>query len=162
MPFPLDATPARITIPGTIHSLAQAPMPPFHLAFPVTDLEATRAFYSGLLGCRVGREDTRWIDFDFFGHQLSAHLIDAAPAIEPTNEVDGKAVPVRHFGAVLEWADWEQLAQRLHEARIGFLIEPHIRFAGQVGEQATLFITDPSGNGLEFKAFREPERLFMR
>lgn len=137
-------------------------MPPFHLAFPVTDIEASRAFYGGLLGCAVGREDTRWIDFDFFGHQISAHLVDTAPAAEPTNQVDGKAVPVRHFGAVLEWEEWQRLAQRLRDARIEFLIEPHIRFAGQVGEQATLFITDPSGNGLEFKAFRDPQRLFAR
>ncbi|HEY9198993.1 MAG TPA: VOC family protein [Gammaproteobacteria bacterium] len=137
-------------------------MPPFHLAFPVTDLEAARAFYGGLLGCAVGREDARWIDFDFFGHQISAHLVDAVPAAEPTNLVDGKAVPVRHFGAVLAWDDWQRLAQRLREAGIGFLIEPHIRFAGQIGEQATLFITDPSGNGLEFKSFKDPQRLFAR
>lgn len=137
-------------------------MPPFHLAFPVTDLEATRAFYNALLGCAVGREDTRWIDFDFFGHQISAHLVDSAPAPEPTNEVDGKAVPVRHFGAVLAWDDWHRLAQRLRDAGVGFLIEPHIRFAGQVGEQATLFITDPSGNGLEFKSFKDPRCLFAR
>lgn len=147
-------------------------MTPFHLAFPVLDIEATRAFYSGLLGCAVGREDTRWIDFDFFGHQLSAHLVDAPLAPEPTNQepinqgptnqVDGKAVPVRHFGAVLDWDDWQILARRLRDAGIEFLIEPHIRFAGQIGEQATLFITDPSGNGLEFKAFKDPRRLFAR
>lgn len=137
-------------------------MPPFHLAFPVTDLAATRAFYRDVLGCACGREDTRWIDFDFFGHQLSAHLVDRPPAAEPTNDVDGRAVPVRHFGAVLEWAEWERLAQRLRAAHIAFLIEPHIRFAGQAGEQATLFIVDPSGNGLEFKAFKDPQRLFAR
>ena len=137
-------------------------MPPFHLAFPVLDIEATRAFYGGLLGCTVGREDTRWIDFDFFGHQLSAHLVDMPLAPEPTNQVDGKAVPVRHFGAVLDWNDWQVLAQRLRDAGIVFLIDPHMRFAGQVGEQATLFITDPSGNGLEFKAFKDPQRLFAR
>jgi uncharacterized protein len=137
-------------------------MPPFHLAFPVIDIETTRAFYAGLLGCAVGREDTRWIDFDFFGHQLSAHLVDEAPAPGPTNEVDGKAVPVRHFGAVLDWDAWHALAERLRAAGIGFLIEPHTRFPGQVGEQATLFIQDPSGNGLEFKAFRDPRRLFAR
>lgn len=138
------------------------PIPPFHLAFPVTDLEATRAFYTGLLGCVVGREDARWIDFDFFGHQISAHLVDLAPEPGPTNEVDGKAVPVRHFGAVLDWDGWLALAERLRGADIVFLIEPHIRFAGQVGEQATLFIQDPSGNGLEFKAFKDPQRLFAR
>ena len=137
-------------------------MPPFHLAFPVLDIEATRAFYGGLLGCTVGREDTRWIDFDFFGHQLSAHLVDMPLASEPTNQVDGKAVPVRHFGVVLDWNDWQVLAQRLRDAGIVFLIDPHMRFAGQVGEQATMFITDPSGNGLEFKAFKDPKRLFAR
>lgn len=137
-------------------------IPPFHLAFPVTDIGSTRDFYAGVLGCAVGREDTRWIDFDFFGHQISAHLVDQPPAPEPTNQVDGKAVPVRHFGAVLGWGDWQTLAERLRAAGIGFLIEPHIRFAGQVGEQATLFIQDPSGNGLEFKAFKDPRRLFAR
>lgn len=136
------------------------PMPPFHLAFPVTDLVTTRAFYVDLLGCVVGREDIRWIDFDFFGHQISAHLIDTMPVSEPTNMVDGKAVPVRHFGAVLDWHDWHDLAERLRDVDTQFLIEPHIRFAGQLGEQATLFIQDPSGNGLEFKAFKDPLRLF--
>ena len=135
-------------------------MPPFHLAFPVTDLVTTRAFYAGLLGCAVGREDSRWIDFDFFGHQISAHLVEAMPASEPTNIVDGKAVPVRHFGAVLDWDEWQALAGRLREVGTPFLIEPHIRFAGQLGEQATLFIQDPSGNGVEFKAFKDPQRLF--
>jgi len=138
------------------------PMPPFHLSFPILDIAATRAFYNGVLGCAIGREDTRWIDFNFSGHQLSAHLVDTPPAPEPTNQVDGKAVPVRHFGVVLDWDDWQRLAQRLRVAQIEFLIEPHIRFAGQVGEQATLFITDPSGNGLEFKSFRDPQRLFAR
>ncbi|MBU1191694.1 MAG: VOC family protein [Gammaproteobacteria bacterium] len=138
------------------------PIPRFHLAFPVTDLAMTRNFYAGLLGCAVGREDTRWIDFDFFGHQISAHLVDAMPAPGPTNEVDGKAVPVRHFGAVLDWKDWHALAERLRQSDVAFLIEPHIRFAGQVGEQATLFIEDPCGNGLEFKSFKDPQRLFAR
>lgn len=137
-------------------------MPPFHLAFPVVDIETTRAFYAGVLGCAVGREDSRWIDFDFYGHQLSAHLVDEPPAPGPTNPVDGRVVPVRHFGAVLGWDAWHALAERLRAAEIAFLIEPHIRFAGQVGEQATLFIQDPSGNGLEFKAFKDPRRLFAR
>ncbi len=110
-------------------------MPPFHLAFPILDIAATRAFYSGVLGCAIGREDTRWIDFDFFGHQLSAHLVDTPPAPEPTNQVDGKAVPVRHFGVVLDWDDWQQLAQRLRDARTEFLIEPHIRFAGRLASR---------------------------
>ncbi len=135
---------------------------PFHLAFPVNDLTATRAFYTERLGCAVGREDVRWIDFDFFGHQLSAHLVDVMPAPGPTNLVDGKAVPVSHFGAVLDWDDWQELADRLRAAHSAFLIEPHTRFAGQVGEQATLFIQDPSGNGLEFKSFKDPQRIFAR
>ena len=137
-------------------------MPPFHLAFPVMDLDATRAFYVQCLGCRVGREDSRWIDFDFFGHQISAHLVDDAPTRGPTNRVDGKDVPVRHFGAILEWQQWQDLAERLRGSGMTFLIEPHIRFAGQIGEQATLFIQDPSGNGLEFKAFKDPCRIFAR
>lgn len=137
-------------------------MPPFHLAFPVTDLQAARSFYAGLLGCGIGREDTRWIDFDFFGHQITAHLVDAVPARGPTNDVDGKAVPVCHFGAVLEWAAWHALAERLRAAQLSFLIAPHIRFAGQVGEQATFFIQDPAGNGLEFKSFKDPQRIFAR
>lgn len=137
-------------------------MSPFHLAFPVSDLSAARAFYAELLGCAIGREATRWIDFDFFGHQISAHLVDALPAPGLTNEVDGKAVPVRHFGIVFDWDDWHDLAAHLRASGIAFLIEPHIRFAEQVGEQATLFIQDPSGNGLEFKAFKDPRRLFAR
>ncbi|ACY15201.1 VOC family protein [Haliangium ochraceum] len=135
---------------------------PFHLAFPVTDLAATRGFYAELLGCGIGREDERWIDFDFFGHQITAHLVDAALASPAGNLVDGKDVPIPHFGAVLEWAAWHQLAARLRQAGLSFLIEPHIRFPGQVGEQATMFLRDPSGNHLEFKSFREPERLFQR
>lgn len=134
---------------------------PFHLAFPVTDLEATRGFFVQTLGCTVGRESERWIDFDFFGHQISAHLVDEQ-APEPCNEVDGKSVPVRHFGAVLPWEDWHRLADRVRAAGAEFLIGPYIRFAGQPGEQATFFIRDPSGNALEFKSFRDPDRLFAR
>lgn len=139
-------------------------MPPFHLAFPVADLAATRAFYADQLGCAVGREAERWIDFDFFGHQVSAHLRPEAlrPAGDPTNPVDGDAVPVRHFGAVLPWADWEALAARLGAKGVAFLIAPRIRFAGTVGEQGTFFVQDPSGNALEFKSFRDPSRLFGR
>ncbi|WP_428262217.1 VOC family protein [Haliangium sp.] len=139
------------------------PRPPFHLAFPVTDLEATRRFYVELLGCRVGRESERWIDFDFFGHQITAHRVDGrAVAPTPTNEVDAKDVPVPHFGAVLGWERWHTLAERLRGAQVAFVIEPHIRFPGEVGEQATMFLCDPSGNHLEFKAFQAPERLFQR
>ena len=134
--------------------------PPFHLAFPVTDLEAARRFYVELLGARVGRESDRWIDFDFFGHQVTAHLVDAPESGAPTNRVDGKEVPVRHFGAVLEWQAWHAMRDRLQAAGVEWLIEPHIRFPGEVGEQATLFLTDPSGNGVELKSFRDPSRLF--
>ncbi|WP_437929175.1 VOC family protein [Sorangium sp. So ce291] len=144
--------------------------PPFHLAFPVSDLEATRRFYVDVLGCRVGREATRWIDFDFFGHQISAHLVDenrvdenrvdGAGAVLPTNPVDGKDVPVRHFGAILEWRAWHALVERLRGLGVQFLIEPHIRFVGEPGEQATLFVVDPSGHALEFKSFRDTRQIF--
>ena len=135
--------------------------PPFHLAFPVHDLAAARAFYTGTLGCRIGREAERWIDFDFFGHQITAHL---APGDGPAaaSAVDGDRVPVRHFGVILEWHAWQALARRLGERGVAFLIGPRIRFAGAPGEQATLFIEDPSGNALEFKAFRDPARIFAR
>ena len=133
--------------------------PPFHLAFPVVDLEATRRFYGGLLGCREGRSAARWIDFDFFGHQLSAHLVEGAGTTE-TNSVDGDDVPVRHFGAVLPWEDWQALSERLSDAGVPFLLEPRTRFAGAVGEQGTFFVLDPSGNALEFKTFRDRQALF--
>ena len=135
--------------------------PPFHLAFPVTDLEATRQFYVGLLGCVTGRESERWIDFDFFGHQVTAHLTDRMLSVS-TNPVDGKNVPASHFGAVLDWEMWHELADKLRAAGVSFLIEPYIRFEGQTGEQATMFITDPSGNGLEFKSFKNPQEMFAR
>ena len=137
-------------------------IPPFHLAFPIRDIETTRVFYRDLLGCRVGREAERWIDFDFHGHQLSAHIVDGDSAAGPTNRVDGKDVPVRHFGLVLPMDEWEALRARLVEAGIEFLIEPYTRFAGEVGEQATMFLLDPSGNGLEFKAFADISELFAR
>lgn len=138
------------------------PRPRFHLAFPVTDLEAARRFYVELLGCRVGREAGRWIDFDFHGHQLSAHLVDGGLPAEPVNEVDGKRVPVRHFGLILSWADWERLAARLRTAHAEFIIEPYVRFADKPGEQATMFLLDPAGNALEFKAFRDDSEIFRR
>ena len=137
------------------------PLSPFHLAFPVIDLAATRQFFEGLLGCRVGREDFRWIDFDFFGHQITAHLVDSQERL-PTNPVDGDDVPTRHFGVVLPWSEWEMLAERLKAAGVTFRIVPHIRFKGEVGEQATFFLDDPSGNALEFKSFKDMERLFAR
>ena len=136
---------------------------PFHLAFPVHDLEAARGFYSGLLGCPVGRESEHWIDFDFHGNQISAHLVPRAPARgAETNAVDGDAVPVRHFGAILEFDAWEALAARLTAAGVAFRIAPRVRFRGEVGEQGTMFFDDPSGNSLEFKAFRDPARVFAR
>ena len=132
---------------------------PFHLAFPVHDLSAARAFYGGTLGCAEGRSSERWIDFDFFGHQIVAHLSDAASAVA-TNPVDGHDVPVPHFGVVLTMADWQALAARVEAAGVAFGIAPHVRFAGQPGEQATMFFRDPSGNALEFKAFAEDAMLF--
>jgi len=134
-------------------------IPRFHLAFPVRDLEEARRFYAGLLGCPTGRESDRWIDFDFFGHQIVAHL---APAERDTatNPVDDEDVPVRHFGVILEWDQWQALADKLKRADVKFVIEPSIRFKGQVGEQATLFFKDPSGNALELKSFRNASQIF--
>ena len=133
---------------------------PFHLAFPVHDLAAARAFYVGTLGCREGRSSERWIDFDLYGHQIVAHLSPAARAADHTNPVDGHDVPVPHFGVVLEMEDWERLAARVEAAGVTFGIAPHVRFPGQVGEQATMFFHDPSGNALEFKAFGDDNQLF--
>ena len=136
---------------------------PFHLAVPVSDLAAARSFYGGLLGCAEGRSSPEWVDFDFFGHQLVAHLDHSGGAGQPIhNAVDGKDVPVPHFGVVLEWNHWHELAGRLKGAGIRFGIEPGIRFQGKVGEQATMFFQDPSGNALEFKAFRDPSQLFAK
>ncbi|MET0807187.1 MAG: VOC family protein [Pseudoxanthomonas sp.] len=134
---------------------------PFHLAVPVDDLAAARHFYGGLLGCAEGRSSPEWVDFDFFGHQLVAHL---SPARERagSNAVDGKDVPVPHFGMVLEWGHWHRLADTLRTAGVRFGLEPGIRFQGQVGEQATMFFYDPAGNALEFKAFRDPASLFAK
>jgi extradiol dioxygenase family protein len=136
-------------------------LPPFHLAFPVHDLDAARAFYGGLLGCPEGRSAAEWIDFDFFGHQIVAHLA-AGAAPKHHNPVDGHDVPVPHFGAVLPMAEWRELAERLREAGTRFMIEPNVRFEGQPGEQATMFFLDPSGNAIEFKAMARPENLFAR
>ncbi len=135
-------------------------MIPFHLALPVHRLEAARGFYSDLLGCPVGREAERWIDFDFFGHQLSVHLVDVGDASVPRNEVDGDQVPARHFGAVLSVEHWTELRDRLLTKGQSFLIKPKLRFEGEPGEQYTMFLTDPSGNVLEFKAFADPAQLF--
>jgi len=136
------------------------PLQPFHLAFPVHDLAAARGFYGGLLACAEGRSSDHWVDFDLCGHQIVAHLDPAAKPAETSNPVDGHDVPVPHFGVVLEWDAWHALADRLKTAGIRFGIAPYIRFEGQVGEQATMFFYDPSGNALEFKAFRDPGQLF--
>jgi extradiol dioxygenase family protein len=137
-------------------------MQPFHLAFPVTSLDKARAFYGDLLGCPEGRSSPEWIDFNFFGHQIVAHLSPDEAGHHNTSAVDGDKVPVRHFGMVLEMAQWEAMAAKLQKAGIAFVIEPHIRFKGQVGEQATMFFLDPCGNAVEFKAFADPTRLFAK
>ncbi|QAY76771.1 VOC family protein [Sphingosinicella sp. BN140058] len=137
-------------------------LPPFHLAFPVHDLDAARAFYGGLLGCPEGRSAAEWIDFDFYGHQIVAHLSpDAAPRPHH-NPVDGHDVPVPHFGAVLDMAAWRNLADRLQAAGVDFVIPPTIRFQGAPGEQATMFFLDPSGNAIEIKAMADPDNLFAK
>ena len=140
--------------------LPTTPYPRFHLAFPVTDLAAARRFYGGFLGCPEGRSSEDWVDFDFFGHQIVAHKVDAARMTDATSLVDGKQVPVRHFGVVLDLAAWERLAATFRAARVSFVIEPYVRFRGEPGEQATMFFLDPFGNALEFKAFREMSSLF--
>lgn len=144
-------------------------LPPFHLAFPVHDLAAARAFYGGVLGCPEGRSSDAWIDFDLHGHQIVAHLdpearrVDVSNAVDGhdvTNLVDGHDVPVPHFGLVLGMAEWTSLADRLRAVGTRFVIEPCVRFAGEPGEQATMFLLDPSGNAIEFKAMREVGNLF--
>lgn len=135
---------------------------PFHLAFPVHDLEVARAFYGGLLGCPEGRSSPEWIDFELHGHQIVAHLAPHECRRVATNGVDGDQVPVLHFGVVLPMAEWQQLADKLKAAGTKFIVEPHIRFKGLAGEQATLFFLDPSGNALEFKAFADLGQLFAK
>jgi len=137
-------------------------MQAFHLAFPVTSLEKARAFYGELLGCPEGRSSPDWVDFDFYGNQIVAHLSPEEARLNHTSAVDGHNVPVRHFGMVLSMAQWQSLADRLTNAGIQFAIEPYIRFKGEVGEQATMFLYDPCGNALEFKAFADPTRLFAK
>ena len=137
-------------------------LPPFHLAFPVTSLADARAFYGELLGCPEGRSSEDWVDFDFHGHQIVAHLAPEEARAVAAHDVDGDAVPVRHFGLVLSMEAWQALADRLRRAGTRFVIEPHTRFAGQPGEQATMFLLDPCGNALEFKAFADPSRLFAK
>ncbi len=136
--------------------------PRFHLAFPVNDLAQARSFYTGLLGCPEGRASDDWVDFDFFGHQIVAHLSPDEAGHKAHNLVDGEEVPVRHFGAILAMDEWRALAARLKDADTRFIIEPDIRFEGEVGEQATFFVLDPSGNALEFKAFADDSRIFAK
>lgn len=136
--------------------------PRFHLAFPVHDLEQARRFYAGLLGCPTGRESSHWIDFDFYGHQIVAHLEKSESQAVATSAVDGDDVPVRHFGVLLTMDEWHALAQRLRDADVQFLIPPRVRFAGQAGEQATMFFLDPSGNALEIKAFADDAQVFAK
>ncbi|HLS47283.1 MAG TPA: VOC family protein [Gemmatimonadales bacterium] len=133
---------------------------PFHFAFFVRDLAATRRFYGAVLGCAEGRSTETWVDFDFFGNQISAHTTGAPSVPTYTGKVDGVAVPMPHFGAILEWDDFQQVAGRIRTEGISFIIEPLIRYEGQPGEQATMFLLDPSGNALEFKSFRHPEHVF--
>lgn len=135
-------------------------LPPFHLAFPVDDLAAARRFYGELLGCREGRSAEEWVDFDLFGHQIVAHLAPEQVQRRSVNEVDGKNVPVPHFGVVLAMDEWKQLARRLEDSGTDFVIAPTVRFSGQPGEQATMFFLDPAGNALEFKAMANPDNLF--
>ena len=133
---------------------------PFHLAFPIKDIEETKKFYKSILGCKIGRESDAWVDFNFFGHQVSAHLKPEELSNAKKNKVDGKSVPVRHFGVVLGWKEWHSLSKKLQKLKIKFIIDPYIRFKGEVGEQATMFFLDPSGNALEFKSFKDPKQLF--
>lgn len=134
--------------------------PPFHLAFPVSNLVETRKFYTRVLQCSVGRESDRWIDFNFFGHQITAHLAEQEAAQMSVNQVDSKPVPIRHFGVILPWEQWDALVDRVKQNKVVFYIEPYTRFAGQVGEQRTFFIQDPCENFLEFKCFQNMETVF--
>ena len=134
-------------------------MRPFHLAFPVTDLNTTRSFYVDVLQCNIGRSSDKWIDFDMFGHQVVAHLVDKN-SHPTTNSVDGDEVPASHFGIILTMDQWNQLKQHLQQFDIKFIIEPKIRFKGESGEQATMFFLDPSGNAIEFKAFKHDKQIF--
>jgi extradiol dioxygenase family protein len=136
-------------------------LPPFHLAFPVDDLDAARRFYGGLLGCPEGRSADHWVDFNLYGHQIVAHLAPEAVRARASNAVDGEDVPVPHFGIVLPMNEWKALAERL-DGQVDFVIPPTIRFEGQPGEQATMFFRDPAGNVLEFKAMADPAKLFAK
>ena len=134
--------------------------PPFHLAFPVKDLIETRLFYTNFLGCTIGRTSTQWIDFNFYGHQITAHLSPGSCDEVNNNKVDDKNVPVRHFGLIMDWADWHIAKNKLIKNKVQFIIEPYIRFKNKPGEQATLFIVDPSHNGIELKSFKDKSMIF--
>lgn len=133
---------------------------PFHLAIPVDDIEKCRVFYKDIIGCEEGRSSDKWVDFNFYGHQLVIH--ESPVSKKEANPVDGHDVPIPHFGVVLDWTDWEQLANHLKNKNIEFIIEPYVRFKGETGEQATMFFLDPSGNALEFKAFKDLNQLFAK
>lgn len=134
---------------------------PFHLAIPVTDIDKAEAFYGGIIGCSKGRYCNQWIDWDFYGHQLVTHMVKEMPSVAGYNQVDGKAVPVPHFGIVLPWDKWEELANRIMEREYPMYIEPYVRFEGKPGEQGTFFLFDPCNNALEFKSFKEISNLFV-
>lgn len=142
--------------------MAETPMPPFHLAFPVRNLSEARQFYGDLLGCPEGRSAEDWVDFNFYGHQIVAHVAPDECGTTATSDVDSHQVPVRHFGAVLSMSDWEALADKLKQAGTRFIIEPYVRFKGEVGEQATMFFQDPSGNAIEIKSFKNMDALFAK
>jgi len=135
---------------------------PFHLAIPVINLHVMKDFYTLHFNCELGRSDTQWVDLNFYGHQLVLHQVDELEEKERANQVDGKTIRVPHFGVVLDWAQWEDLVEKLREKNTAFIVDPYIRFEGKVGEQATMFLQDPEGNALEFKAFRNPDQLFAK
>ena len=135
---------------------------PFHLAIPVNDLEKSRNFYKNILGCEEGRSSNHWVDFNFFGHQLVIHFKEKESEDTKTNPVDGKDVPIPHFGVILEWNDFQDFSKKLKEKKITFIIEPYIRFEGLPGEQATMFFKDPCGNALEFKSFKDLNKIFEK
>ena len=143
--------------PDAVEEFRQRPL--FHLAFPVVDLEATRTFYVDVLGCQEGRSDDTWIDFNFFGYQITAHRVPAS-AEAHANPVDGEAIPIPHFGLIMSWEDWHRAVDHMNYIGVRFRVAPHIRFKDAPGEQATFFLEDPSGNCLEFKAFRQPADIF--
>jgi len=135
---------------------------PFHLAIPVDNIENSRDFYTNMLGFKEGRSNVKWVDYNFFGHQLVIHLDNTRIREKNFNSVDGHEVPIPHFGVVLDWEEWKGFSKKINDLNIDFLIKPYIRFKGQVGEQATMFFLDPSGNALEFKSFKNPDQLFKK